>query len=349
RLSCVKCYVYTIRKYVCGILKTETMSGVNILENVKNNVQNNLPSYQDIATKLLSDRLLLTALELHTELVESGKELRILKDFFSNPGNFELHTYEHSLPRSGSQATLDSLDLTRYSEDGEQSIDERVAVLEFQLRKAKETINALRNNLTVATESENNTPNKCALYHLNPENIKPHEQRALNYLINEYLLSHGYKLTSITFSDENENQDFEDWDDVGLNISKPPELLMLYREGLKQTGHSLVTVECQTDGLQDYDNIKQSLNDTVVQLNEKNVKLSQMESQVSALQNEIVDCKKQNELLLYNQKNYLLNDNMHDLPKQTISVSSKNSTIGSNSPEHFEIIDKSNLLSKTEE
>lgn len=55
------------------------------------------------------------------------------------------------LARSGSQVTLDSLDLTRYSEDGEQSIDERVAVLEFQLRKAKETINALRNNLTVAT------------------------------------------------------------------------------------------------------------------------------------------------------------------------------------------------------
>lgn len=36
--------------------------------------------------------------------------------------------------------------------------------------------------------------------------IKPHEQRALNFLINEYLLLHGYKLTSITFADENENQ-----------------------------------------------------------------------------------------------------------------------------------------------
>lgn len=38
------------------------------------------------------------------------------------------------------------------------------------------------------------------------ELIKPHEQRALNFLINEYLLRHGYKLTSITFADENENQ-----------------------------------------------------------------------------------------------------------------------------------------------
>jgi len=53
--------------------------------------------------------------------------------------------------RSLSQATLDSLDLTRYSEDGERGVDERVAVLEFELRKAKETISALRANLTVAT------------------------------------------------------------------------------------------------------------------------------------------------------------------------------------------------------
>lgn len=68
--------------------------------------------------------------------------------------------------------------------------------------------------------------------------IKPHEQRALNFLINEYLLLHGYKLTSITFSDENESQDFDDWDDVGLNVGRPGELLSLYREGLKASGYS---------------------------------------------------------------------------------------------------------------
>lgn len=51
-------------------------------------------TYNDIASKLLQDKLLLTALELHTELVESGRELKQLKDFFSNPGNFELQTQE---------------------------------------------------------------------------------------------------------------------------------------------------------------------------------------------------------------------------------------------------------------
>lgn len=38
------------------------------------------------------------------------------------------------------------------------------------------------------------------------ERIKPYEQRVLNFLVNEYLMQHNYKLTSITFADENENQ-----------------------------------------------------------------------------------------------------------------------------------------------
>lgn len=79
--------------------------------------------------------------------------------------------------------------------------------------------------------------------------IKPHEQRALNFLINEYLLLHGYKLSSITFADENESQDFDDWDDVGLNTPRPRELLLLYRDALK--GSRIVNgptcdAQCQT-------------------------------------------------------------------------------------------------------
>lgn len=63
--------------------------------------------------------------------------------------NKTLHINE-ILARSSSQATLDSLDMTRYSEDGA-GVDERVAILEFELRKAKENISALRANLTVVT------------------------------------------------------------------------------------------------------------------------------------------------------------------------------------------------------
>ncbi|XP_014248198.1 lisH domain and HEAT repeat-containing protein KIAA1468-like [Cimex lectularius] len=202
-------------------------------------------SYGDIASKLIKDRLWLTALELHTELVEAGKEVPKLREFFSNPVNFENQSrldLMPSMPRSSSQATLDSLDMTRFSEDGERIVDDKVAILEFELRKAKETISALRANLTVATVEGTNCQKsgKC-------EPIKPHEQRALNFLINEYLLMNGYKLTSITFSDENEDQDFEDWDDVGLNMAKPAELLHLYRVGISETVKNTESRESQTD------------------------------------------------------------------------------------------------------
>ena len=50
-----------------------------------------------IAAKLLKDNLFLTALELHSELVETGREVPRLRDYFSNPGNFE-RTKEDSPP-----------------------------------------------------------------------------------------------------------------------------------------------------------------------------------------------------------------------------------------------------------
>ncbi|KAF7994246.1 hypothetical protein HCN44_003336 [Aphidius gifuensis] len=197
-----------------------------------------LLTYNEIAKKLLNEKLLLTALELHAELCESGKELPILRDYFTNTSNFEIQNIKpEPLPRSSSQVTLDSLDMTRYSEDG--GTDERVAILEFELRKARDNITALRENLTVVAETENVITNdKIIERNINADiPIKPHEQRSINFLVYEYLLSNLYKLTSITFSDENENQDFEHWDDVGLNIPKPPDLLQIYREFLRGNGY----------------------------------------------------------------------------------------------------------------
>lgn len=53
--------------------------------------------WEEFATALLEDGLTLTALELYTELLESGKDLQCLKDYFSNPGNFE-----HIMPQGPS-------------------------------------------------------------------------------------------------------------------------------------------------------------------------------------------------------------------------------------------------------
>ncbi|XP_063951492.1 RAB11-binding protein RELCH-like isoform X1 [Lytechinus pictus] len=198
-------------------------------------------SYDSIAVKLLKDNLLLSALELHTELTENGRQLPRLRDYFSNPGNFEKQSADGrggspqvgNLYRTSSETTFDSLDLARYSDDGNNQVDERLTVLEFELRKARETIKSLRANLTEAAESDipspvhSNTDMEGAVAE---EATKPLERRAVNFLVNEYLMNNNYKLTSITFADENEDQDFDDWDDVGLNTPHPPDLLHLYRD-----------------------------------------------------------------------------------------------------------------------
>ncbi|XP_037869759.1 RAB11-binding protein RELCH [Bombyx mori] len=220
-------------------------------------------SYEDIATKLLKDNFFLTALELHTELVESGKELPQLREFFSNPGNFEQHVSRaselNSIHRTPSQATLDSLDTARYSEDGggdRGGSGGDVAVLEFELRKARETINSLRANLTQFADGSS-TLDKSSQKICDQRSLKPHEKRALNFLINEYLLMQDYKLTSITFSDENPDQEFEDWDDVGLNMPRPAGIVSLFRgesvlsvpkvDSSTETNWQQIDAGCQTE------------------------------------------------------------------------------------------------------
>jgi hypothetical protein len=195
-------------------------------------------TFDVIATKLIKDNFILTALELHTELIESGRELPRLRDFFSNPANFERTKQPEAsspgLPRTSSCQTFDSLDFARYSDDGDRQESDKVAVLEFELRKAQDTIKSLRASLTKTAETELSTPetpgDRIEEFAVEDPLIRPYETRALNYLVNEYLLQSDCKLTSVTFAEENENQDFEDWDDVGLNIPKPPNLLHLYRD-----------------------------------------------------------------------------------------------------------------------
>ena len=161
-------------------------------------------------------------------------------------GENEYYSSEKQLHRASSSQTLDSIDFARdpSEDDPNQRVDERVAVLEFELRKAKDVIQSLRENLTNLTgNAEGRTASKTASTEVvferlptdstsfaeNSAPIQSLERRALNFLINEYLMSNDYKLTSITFTDECTSVDFDDWDDVGLNMPKPPALISLYR------------------------------------------------------------------------------------------------------------------------
>ena len=118
-------------------------------------------SLEEVAEVLLREKLVLTALELNTELLENGKEISKLRDYFSNPGNFEhvmpqiaatiksdigithstiqpiappisfiLDVFSFPPGRTPSMSTFDSLELGRYSDDGRDA-DEKVAGVKF--------------------------------------------------------------------------------------------------------------------------------------------------------------------------------------------------------------------------
>ncbi|XP_076057124.1 RAB11-binding protein RELCH homolog [Oratosquilla oratoria] len=259
-------------------------------------------NWDDVAHKLLQENLLLTALELHSELVESGRELPRLRDYFSNPAHFEkyaakppdssLAQLSGNLIRSSSQTTLDSLDWGRYSEDGERATDERIAVLEFELRKARETIQSLRANLTQATELEGTAPDQGGTEGSTADHtttvLRPHEKRTLNFLINEYLVTNSYKLTAITFADENDDQDFEHWDDVGLNVPRPADLVKMYRDSGFSVCVDMGSVGCQTESME---------NDALITMENMNAvlqaRITELENETEELKNKCSEQEKQ--------------------------------------------------------
>ena len=68
------------------------------------------------AEKLLTHQLLLTALELHTELVEAGLEIPRLRDFFSNPGNFERQYHTNVSSRDAPSPVMRKYSMTNGSD-----------------------------------------------------------------------------------------------------------------------------------------------------------------------------------------------------------------------------------------
>jgi hypothetical protein len=66
------------------------------------------------------------------------------------------------------------------------------------------------------------------------------DMRILNYLVHDYLKSNGYKMTALTFIDENDDQNLEDWQEltgVSRDVVPPPiPLLALFESWLSSGG-----------------------------------------------------------------------------------------------------------------
>jgi hypothetical protein len=70
-------------------------------ETVKNPSSNcSKITLDQIAFNLLKQNFILTALEFHTELAETGREIPRLRDFFSNPANFEQQSQNYATQSS---------------------------------------------------------------------------------------------------------------------------------------------------------------------------------------------------------------------------------------------------------
>ncbi|CAG2232759.1 RAB11-binding protein RELCH,RAB11-binding protein RELCH homolog [Mytilus edulis] len=274
-----------------------------------------------LAARLLKENLLLTALELHTELTELGREVPRLRDYFSNPGNFERTKEDLTSPtlqRASSIQTFDSLDFARYSDDGGGQF------WNLELRKAQDTIKSLRASLTKEAETDSGPADQVNEDTISPNKddpIKPLERKALNFLVNEYLLQNNYKLTSVTFSEENEEQDFEDWDDVGLNIARPPDLLHLYKDFGSHTAPLVET--CSVGCMVCFED------ERIAAIQEQHKLMCQeMEIRISQLEIELDCCKIEKDQLMlqledYKSNNYNNDKVIHSTPSKPIDSTKK--------------------------
>lgn len=148
--------------------------------------------YETIAKYLLHNRFSLTALEFYTELLENGVDMPCLRDYFADSNNFEPVTnissiidgeIDDTISRILHSDTADSTSIdnvTIYSkemknQDGSSSLttcttrfyEERISILEWELKKAQKTIEEWRKGVnqgikmekTPSTDSTNDKEN----------------------------------------------------------------------------------------------------------------------------------------------------------------------------------------------
>jgi len=215
--------------------------------------------FEKIAQFLLDEGLLLSALELHQELLETtGDSLGNLLERFSSFDESlaidmplpSLAPIDPDVKGMGSRKQS-SNDLTKAAKLSvmEQQLTERNAKLEQDLALARHDLRAAREDLASlqvelhqqqepqgqmhsTTLSTGQMKDVKVLMDQDPV-MSPFEQKVLCYMIYQYLVSIGMKVTAITFSEEM-GCELENWGQlIGPRLSSkhkpPPKLLAFYR------------------------------------------------------------------------------------------------------------------------
>ncbi|KAL6529931.1 hypothetical protein OROMI_028576 [Orobanche minor] len=171
---------------------------------------------------LLEENYLLSAFELLHELLDDGRDDQAirLKQFFSDPNQFP----PDQISRLNSLRVADPQSLFEEKE----SLEEKLAVCEYELRLAQEDIHNLKAELLKKTETKMDEssgtdasgstdngqivqPAKRDVSFLDLGPLKDHERLDLNCAVKEYLLLAGYRLTAMTFYEEVTDQNLDVW------------------------------------------------------------------------------------------------------------------------------------------
>ncbi|KAG8384107.1 hypothetical protein BUALT_Bualt04G0083600 [Buddleja alternifolia] len=196
---------------------------------------------------LLEENYLLSAFELLHELLDDGRDDQAirLKQFFSDPTHFppDQITRFNSLRVADSQSLLED----------KESLEEKLAVKEYELRLAQEDIYTLKAELLKKTDSKldestgpiaNTTANNGPVVQPKKKDIsfsdlgplKDNERLDINCAVKEYLLLAGYRLTAMTFYEEVTDQNLDVWQNTSACV--PDALRHYYYEYLSSTAEA---------------------------------------------------------------------------------------------------------------
>ncbi|KAI3935545.1 hypothetical protein MKW92_052777 [Papaver armeniacum] len=186
---------------------------------------------------LLEENYLLSAFELLHELLDDGRDAQAirLKEFFSDPSQFP----PDQISRFNTLRVADPQSLLEEKE----TVEERLAISEYDLRLAQEDILRLKEELEKRREpslGESNGPEfeqgkrYTSFTDLGP--LKDNERKDLNCAVKEYLLLAGYRLTAMTFYEEVTDQNLDIWQKTPACV--PDALRHYYYQYLSSTAEA---------------------------------------------------------------------------------------------------------------
>ncbi|OAF65972.1 hypothetical protein A3Q56_06307 [Intoshia linei] len=239
-------------------------SDSNIEHSVRRSSHEKMSNWESMGEMLLDEKLILTALELYSELNEKNIKVKCLQEYFNNPLNFikleddKLNEYciekkKENVSYSESDSNLEITDSIQdvnletpslYSFNSvnfdSRKDKHKISLLEYELRKSRETIKTLRkcvtNDLKKNCEISENASRESSLSRKtiqnHSENYKSCEaidnndvvDKAIAFLLYQYLINNHCDLSAVTFCEECEFDIPLKWIDIGINIKCPPNI-----------------------------------------------------------------------------------------------------------------------------